>query len=94
MAKQETIDIPGWLITALACPECGKGCVMTTHSHGMVCIRVPAHTGLIQKGDWIEKVTLAHKTALAHGKADFKVDKAIRLARIYLKRKNPYEESQ
>lgn len=82
--KKEPLHFPDWLVLALACPTCGVGCALTKREHGMVCLRVPAHTGLIRKTDWHEKVLMAHKIAVGRNLTDISVEKAYVLASAYL----------
>lgn len=87
--KKPEVEIPAWLVSALACPECGLGMVLTS-SGGMTCIKVPAHTGLICRSILEDKVIEAHGLALARNQTTIDRDKAIVLARKYLSRKNPF----
>lgn len=87
--KKVEVEIPQWLVAALACPECGTGLVLTT-SGGTTCLRVPAHTGLICRSLLEDKVIEAHGLAVARRQTEIDRDKAVVLARKYLARKNPY----
>lgn len=88
--KRKVYEFPNWLVSVLACPECKTGCVLTA-SGGMTCIRVPAHTGLICRSLLEDKVIEAHGLAVARSQTEIDRDKAIVVARAYLKRPNPYE---
>lgn len=88
--KERVYEFPHWLVTALACPECGTGCVLTT-SGGMTCIRVPAHTGLISRGTWEYNFLAAHALAYGRNQTTMKREDALKLAVHYLKRKNPFK---
>lgn len=85
MPRLTAADTPDWLALALAlaCPECGSPCWITT-SGGMVCPRVPAHTGLIGKGLWEERVKTAYALALARSMTALTPIQVIALAKKYL----------
>src|SRR5512139_4181384 len=75
---------PAWLVSALACRVCG-GPSWRAGEHGMVCRKVPAHTGHLGRGEVEDRVMEAHGLALARGLTNWDRKKAVIMAHRYLR---------
>lgn len=79
------VEVPAWLSDVLRCPVCGEGLTLTVRDDGAVCLIAPAHTGTIRCADWETKVRHAWSLAVARVQTELNCDKALALAKKYLK---------
>ena len=77
-------EFPGWLVESLQCPVCHEPLALST-SGGSVCLKVPAHTGLICKNITATKIVSAWKLALGRELTTWSEAKARVKGRRYLK---------
>jgi uncharacterized protein CbrC (UPF0167 family) len=82
--EREPQPFPAWLVTALACRVCG-GPAWRAGEHGMVCRKVPAHTGHLGRGEVEDRTMEALALAKARGLTDWSREKAVVMAQRYLK---------